>query len=267
MAGVFYSWTFSVTGGLLLYGAWHFTGSTDTVSTFLAGNGASITLAAFSFTGNINGQQFGLEGGSLNSPGAIPGTTPGGWNADAIYNGARGVPLVMGQNATVATANASNPITGQKNASNRWGLSLGNATNETGANAGSDFDVVPYNDAGAALPTTLHIARATQIITVPNAIVVSSDEYIKEHISTIDGSLDIVAKMRGVKYTSRSNGIKQLGFIAQEMQEILPEVVHETTTTTESSLGIQYTSLIAVLANAINELSAKVAALEAKAAA
>ena len=111
----------------------------------------------------------------------------------------------------------------------------------------------------------------------------SSDLTLKKNISTLSGSLDKVNQMRGVKFKwkavkddkfkehidvvtketipqSPEYGRYHLGLIAQELEEILPEAV----TTAED--GIKSISdgnqLVAVLIEAVKELSAKVTALE-----
>ncbi|HSY75449.1 MAG TPA: hypothetical protein VK890_01255 [Bacteroidia bacterium] len=47
----------------------------------------------------------------------------------------------------------------------RWAMTLGNGTAESGGNAGSDFILNTFTDAGLALGTPLSIARATGICT------------------------------------------------------------------------------------------------------
>lgn len=49
---------------------------------------------------------------------------------------------------------------------NRWGMFLGNNTSESGGNAGSDFQIWRYDDAGAAIQAALTISRATGAMTV-----------------------------------------------------------------------------------------------------
>ena len=56
-------------------------------------------------------------------------------------------------------------ITGRKAGVTRWRLVLGNNTAEGGSNAGSDFSVVSYSDAGAVIATPLSILRSTGIAT------------------------------------------------------------------------------------------------------
>ena len=57
-------------------------------------------------------------------------------------------------------------IQGQRNGLLRWLMRLGNGVAETGANAGSDFDLNCYDDAGALIATPLAITRATGLGTV-----------------------------------------------------------------------------------------------------
>ena len=100
----------------------------------------------------------------------------------------------------------------------------------------------------------------------------SSDLTLKKNISTLSGSLDKVNQMRGVQFKWKKDDDPHdegtvnhqrntFGFIAQEVEEILPEVVN---THPDSGLkSIQDANQItAVLVEAIKELSAKVEALE-----
>ena len=53
----------------------------------------------------------------------------------------------------------------------------------------------------------------------------SSDERLKENIVTIENAVDKVKKLRGVEYNWKDSGERDIGLIAQEVQEIVPEVV------------------------------------------
>ena len=56
----------------------------------------------------------------------------------------------------------------------------------------------------------------------------SSDVRPKENIEEIKSGLDKVLAMRGVEYNTIGNDPekeRQIGFIAQEMEEVLPEIV------------------------------------------
>ena len=76
-----------------------------------------------------------------------------------------------------------------------------------------------------------------------------SDEKLKKDISTIDDALDKVKQLRGVDYTWKESEEKSKGVIAQELQEVFPELVSES----GSGLSVNYNGLIGVLIEAIKE--------------
>jgi hypothetical protein len=97
-------------------------------------------------------------------------------------------------------------------------------------------------------------------LTAAGNITAYSDARLKKNVSTIDNALALVEKMRGVRYDRIDSGKAGIGVIAQEMQEVLPEVVHEG----EEHLSVAYGNLVGVLIEAVKELSARVKELEAK---
>lgn len=86
-----------------------------------------------------------------------------------------------------------------------------------------------------------------------------SDKRLKEDIKTLENSLDKVLKLRGVSYIRKSKGEKHLGFVAQEVESIIPEVISETPlpleTGDEETLykTINYSEIIPHLVEAIKE--------------
>ena len=76
-----------------------------------------------------------------------------------------------------------------------------------------------------------------------------SDEKLKKDISTIDNALDKVKQLRGVDYTWKQSEEKSKGVIAQELQEVFPELVSES----GSGLSVNYNGIIGVLIEAIKE--------------
>lgn len=75
-----------------------------------------------------------------------------------------------------------------------------------------------------------------------------SDIRLKENIETIDRPLEKIQKMRGVYYTLKedSSSQRKIGVIAQEMEEVLPEVVH-TGTSEDKWKSVAYGNIVAVL--------------------
>jgi len=87
-----------------------------------------------------------------------------------------------------------------------------------------------------------------------------SDIAIKDKITQVSGALLMTEMMRGVTWTRKDTGERQVGVIAQEIKKVLPEVVTEK----EGAIGVAYGNIVGVLIEAIKELSAKVKVLEAK---
>jgi hypothetical protein len=99
----------------------------------------------------------------------------------------------------------------------------------------------------------------------------TSDRRIKENVEPLEDSLDKIKQLEGVSY-NRIEDIekkREIGFIAQDVQEVVPEIVnyHEDTDT----YGVDYDKITALLTEALKEedikveaLNTKVAALEAK---
>lgn len=74
---------------------------------------------------------------------------------------------------TITTGGAAVNIYGASNLLARWGITLGDGTAESGANAGSNFGIVAFNDSGAPNLTPLSINRATGRVTVGNGLSLS----------------------------------------------------------------------------------------------
>ena len=91
-----------------------------------------------------------------------------------------------------------------------------------------------------------------------------SDYRFKDNIKTITGAVDKVKQLRGVEYTLKSNGKDSVGVIAQEVEEVYPQLVH----TSDERLGVtdakavNYSSLIGVLIEAVKEQQSQIEALK-----
>lgn len=58
-----------------------------------------------------------------------------------------------------------------------------------------------------------------------SSFIYTSDERLKTNIKDISG-LDIIRKLHGVKFTWKKNKQDSYGLIAQEVEQVLPELVH-----------------------------------------
>ena len=83
----------------------------------------------------------------------------------------------------------------------------------------------------------------------------SSDRRLKKNIINTKYGLNTILKIRPVDYQLKSNNLKQIGFIAQELKSLVPEAVNGIEGDLEKgeALGITYTLLIPILTKAIQE--------------
>ena len=84
--------------------------------------------------------------------------------------------------------------------------------------------------------------------------ILTSDLRWKENVEPVGNALELVAQLRGVSYDwvdpSRGAG-RQIGVIAQEVEQVLPEVVH---TDSQGYKSVEYAKLAAPLIEAVKEL-------------
>ena len=105
---------------------------------------------------------------------------------------------------------------------------------------------------------------------------VVSDERFKDDVTTITGALDTVDSLRGVTFTwnaGKNTGDTDYGFIAQEVEQVIPEIVHDKKLPLFSGdedtvyKTVDYARVCAVLVEAVSELRAEVQSLETRLAA
>ena len=94
----------------------------------------------------------------------------------------------------------------------------------------------------------------------------SSDKRLKDNIKPIENALDKVNAISGVTFewnekSHKTTGRKDVGVVAQEVEEVFPEIVE---TRTNGFKAVDYQKLTAVLIESVKELTAKVKALESK---
>ena len=100
-----------------------------------------------------------------------------------------------------------------------------------------------------------------------------SDLRLKENITDLTGSLDKILQLRGVNFTWKDTEIRgsdnHIGFIAQEVEEIVPELVNDgglpvDEDGNEPYKTVNYAHLVPVLVEAIKELKAELDAAKAR---
>ncbi|RMB56216.1 tail fiber domain-containing protein [Dokdonia sinensis] len=95
-----------------------------------------------------------------------------------------------------------------------------------------------------------------------NSISMASDQRLKENFKLLNYGIDELLKIPTYRYNYKNSpdGTEHLGVIAQEMKEIIPEVV--TTIPDTEFYAVDYTALIPVLINAMKEQNEKIKELQ-----
>ena len=112
-------------------------------------------------------------------------------------------------------------------------------------------------------PTTAGLIRATNDVIA----YYGSDERLKENITPIENSLDILKQINGYYFDWKEmpgiheNEGHDIGVVAQEIGAVLPEIV---TTRENGYMAVKYEKLVALLIQTNKELLNRVEALEAK---
>jgi len=95
----------------------------------------------------------------------------------------------------------------------------------------------------------------------------SSDRNLKTNITQIKNSLSKILQLNGVEFdfiesaNSGYLGVHQIGLIAQDVKEIIPEVVGEND---DGNLGVSYQHLVALLVEAVKEQQEQINELKRK---
>jgi hypothetical protein len=87
-----------------------------------------------------------------------------------------------------------------------------------------------------------------------------SDQRFKKNISTITNAGDLLKQIRGVRFDWRKDGSPDIGVIAQEVFEVIPEAI--VSSMNGSMLTVAYNKIIPLLIETIKELQSRVETLE-----
>jgi len=97
-----------------------------------------------------------------------------------------------------------------------------------------------------------------------------SDKRLKDNVKPLESSLDKVMNLEGVEYVWNNGsrkGQKDIGFIAQEVENIIPEIVREKKVIfdeEEKYKTVDYEKITAVLVEAVKELKSEIEVLKNK---
>ena len=118
---------------------------------------------------------------------------------------------------------------------------------------------------GTASPThKLHVngdTKVTGAFTATGDVTAFSDARVKENIETIPNALKKVSALRGITYNKLGESKSSMGVVAQELLEVIPEVVHENN---DGMYSVAYGNIVAVLIEAMKEQQGQINDLKIK---
>ena len=128
--------------------------------------------------------------------------------------------------------------------------SLDSKLNLTGGTLSGNLTVATIVGTGGTL-------NVTGAIVATDDVTAFSDKRFKHNIVTIDNALEKVNALRGVNF--EKDGANKTGVIAQEVEEVLPEVVY---TNPEGLKSVAYGNMVGVLIEAIKEQQLQIEQLQ-----
>lgn len=133
-------------------------------------------------------------------------------------------------------------------------------------NRGTNQNILRYDSVGKTFAFTGNAATDTTIqvdgsITATGTITASSDIRMKKNITPILNALEKVSQISGVQFYYKKdthNEYPQLGFVAQDLQKVAPELVR---TDKNGYLSVAYGNATALLVEALKEQQKQIEAL------
>lgn len=257
----------------------------DIISSDITGNAATATAwdtgRTIELTGDVTGTSGSFDGsGNLSFAVAV---------ADNSHNHTISNVTDLSTTLSGKLSTGGGTLTGSLKINDEYNLQLGtDDTTKTTLRQGtfstvSDcFSIVTTGASGVnpdaywSLPgSTLYIANnidATIALSSTGSIVAEgditafgtvSDITQKENIVKIEGALDKIAKVSGYTYNYIGNSTPMTGVIAQEFEEVLPQVVYETKLLDGTmSKAVRHGNIVGLLIEAIKELKAEIEELK-----
>ena len=232
------------------------TGSTGTVTSNMIADlnivnadvsvGAGITYGKLSLTNSITNADVATNAGIT-------------YGKLSLSNSITNDDIATGANISISKL-SSNTISGITLGSNLATLTFGTYLTGTSYN-GSTGVTIATNATSANTASTIVARDGSGDFTAGTITATdfnsTSDINLKENIKTVENSLNILTQLRGVSFDWKETGRSSYGVIAQELEEILPDLVKNS-----EVKSVNYNGLIGVLIEAVKELSEEVKELK-----
>ena len=254
-----------------------YTGSIDTKNNTLGTYTASLetknsTLATY--TGSVNSQLTSLINATSSYETKGRGIVSGSSQVDVMSTTNISRLATTGSNTFNGNQIISGSLTTTSNATfNGGGIVLSGTASDTIQNSGAPYI---YLSGGGSSYTTIQQGASkmrwwqfngsswvktwdidyTGNATLTGTFTENSSIRYKENVETIKYGLDKVLQLRGVTYNKKDNGVKEMGVIAEEIYEVLPEVVLKNEQGEIDS--VSYGRITAILIEAIKDLKKEI---------
>jgi hypothetical protein len=176
--------------------------------------------------------------------------------AQAAYDYANTISLsgeIAGDNVIVLYTVTGNNIVANSNVT---------ASNVTVSNAVTTNNITVSNNVQSGninVTNSISTTNLTATLVTAGDVNTTSDVALKDNIERITNSLDILEKITGLTFNWKSDGIKSYGVSAQQVEQILPEVVR---TRDDGYKGVNYLNLIAFLIEAVKDLRKEISEIK-----
>ena len=177
-------------------------------------------------------------------------------------SGSTGATGVQGASGSTGPAGATGPSGGPTGATGPTGASgVGGFTATDDTTTDATYYPLSATTAGGSTAKT----SSTKFTFNPSSGTLSatqftslSDERYKDNILTIENAITTVRQLRGVTYTWKETGAKNIGVIAQEVEKVLPEVV----LIANGNKTVLYSNMVGLLIEAIKEQQDQIDSLQ-----
>jgi hypothetical protein len=243
----------NLTGDITSVGNATTIGATKVTNAMLAGSISNANLA----NSTISGKALGTNLDTLTISTGLSGTS---------YNGSAAITITnTGVTSNVAGAGIGvSGATGAVTITNNGVTSITGTANQVVASTSTGGVTLSLPQ---SIATTSAVAFASVSATGDIVAYSGSDKRLKNNIVNISDALNKVKQLNGVtwEWNDDANEVTKTapttGLIAQEVQEVLPEVVKERE---DGYLGIDYSKMVGLLVEAIKEQQTQIAELKAE---
>jgi len=134
-----------------------------------------------------------------------------------------------------------------------------------------DSDIKFWNTSGGTLSERMRLQYNGDLHADGDVVAYSttiSDARLKDNVKPLESSLDKIMNLKGVEYTWNNGsrkGQKDIGFIAQEVEDVIPEIVREKEVLFDEDTKyktVDYEKITAVLVEAVKELKQEIVELK-----